>query len=95
MPQVRHPQFEELDADSKRAVLCLSPLLRIADALDRGHEQKVRDVTSAMRNGSISLVVEADPDADLEIWAANEAAKAFREVYAKPISLQRARAQRN
>ncbi len=94
MPQPRHSQFQLLDAESKRIVISLAPLLRLADALDRGHEQKVRDLSSAGKDGAITLLVQADRDADLEIWAANEAGKAFREIYAKPISLQRAKSQR-
>jgi exopolyphosphatase/guanosine-5'-triphosphate,3'-diphosphate pyrophosphatase len=94
MPQPRHSHFQALDLDSKRAVLFLAPLLRIADALDRGHAQRVRDVSSAIKDGNISLLVEAGDDADLEIWAANEAAKTFPESYAKMISLQRAKATR-
>jgi len=91
MPQPRHSLYQNLDVESKRLFVNLEPLLRIADALDRGHEQKVRDVTSVSRDGAVTLLVEADQDADLEIWAANEAARTFREVYARPISLQRAR----
>ncbi len=91
MPQARHAYFQALDAESKRVVLFLVPLLRIADALDRGHQQKVRTITSASKNGSIGLLVEAGTDADLEIWAANEAGAAFRESYGKSVVLQRAR----
>ncbi|MBV9762367.1 MAG: Ppx/GppA family phosphatase [Acidobacteriaceae bacterium] len=94
MPQTRHSHFQMLDAESKRAVVNLAPLLRIADALDRGHGQKVRDLAAAGKDNTVSLSVQAEADADLEIWAANEAGKAFREVYARPISLQRAKAQR-
>jgi exopolyphosphatase / guanosine-5'-triphosphate,3'-diphosphate pyrophosphatase len=95
LPQPRHALFQSLDSDSKRLVICLAPLLRIADALDRGHEQKVRDLSSTLKDGNISIFVQADQDADLEIWAATEAAEAFREIYAKQISLQRVRAQRS
>ena len=91
MPQSRHTLYQTLDPGLKRLVIGLEPLLRIADALDRGHEQKVRDLTSVAKDGAVSLMVRAEGDADLEIWAANEAAKTFREVYAKPISLQRAK----
>jgi exopolyphosphatase / guanosine-5'-triphosphate,3'-diphosphate pyrophosphatase len=94
MPQARHTHFQMLDSDSKRVVLNLAPLLRMADALDRGQEQKVRDIASVAKDGAVNLMLQSESDADLEIWAANEAAKAFREVYAKPISLQRAKAQR-
>jgi len=90
MPQARHSQFQALDAEAKRTVLYLSPLHRLADALDRSHEQKVRNVTVSFKNGSVSLQVEADVNADLEIWAASQASAAFREVYARPLSIQRA-----
>lgn len=89
MPQSRHSHFQALDAEAKRAVLYLAPLLRIADALDRGHEQKVQDISNIIRNGTVTVWVQADHEADLEIWAANEAAEVFREVYAKPLTLQR------
>jgi exopolyphosphatase/guanosine-5'-triphosphate,3'-diphosphate pyrophosphatase len=89
MPQPRHTQFQGLDADSKRMVMSLAPLLRIADALDRGHGQRVHDVHSVLKNGALNLMVEADQDADLEIWAAGEAAQAFEQVYSLPVTLQR------
>jgi exopolyphosphatase/guanosine-5'-triphosphate,3'-diphosphate pyrophosphatase len=94
MPQPRHSHFAELDADSKRIVMMLAPLLRLADALDRGHEQQVRNVNSSLRDGNLNIIVEADTDADLEIWAANEAAQAFRESYGTSIALVRAKAAR-
>jgi exopolyphosphatase/guanosine-5'-triphosphate,3'-diphosphate pyrophosphatase len=92
IPQPKHPQFQTLDAESKRLIVNLAPLLRIADALDRGHEQKVRHVTAITRDGAVTLVVQGEQDADLEIWAANEAAKSFGETYTVPITLRRARA---
>ena len=94
MPQPRHSHFQALDLDAKRTVLHLAPLLRIADALDRGHEQKVYDIANVTRDGNVSVSVHAEQDADLEIWAANEAAQTFRDVYAKPISLLRAKSSR-
>jgi exopolyphosphatase / guanosine-5'-triphosphate,3'-diphosphate pyrophosphatase len=89
MPQPRHSHFQALEADSKKTVCCLSPLLRIADALDRGHQQKVTKITSSMRDGALTLNVEASHDPDLEIWAANEASTTFTQAYDLPITLQR------
>jgi exopolyphosphatase/guanosine-5'-triphosphate,3'-diphosphate pyrophosphatase len=94
LPQPRHSHFQALDVESKRAVQYLAPLLRIADSLDRGHAQKVKGIASEMRDGILTLLIEAANDADLEIWAANEAAQAFREIYAAPISIQRAKTPR-
>ena len=94
MPQPRHVEYQTLEPDARRCVLLLSPLLRIADSLDRAHEQKVRDVTSAVRDGNLSLLVHADDDIDLELWSATEAAKTFKDVYAKGLSFQRPKASR-
>jgi exopolyphosphatase/guanosine-5'-triphosphate,3'-diphosphate pyrophosphatase len=94
MPQPRHVEYQALDPDARRRVLLLAPLLRIADSLDRAHEQKVREVTSAVRDGNLNLLVHAADDIDLELWSANEAAKTFKDVYAKNLSLQRAKANR-
>lgn len=91
MPQPRHSHFQALDPDAKRTVLQLTPLLRIADALDRGHEQKVQGIANMTKDGNVSVSIQTEQDADLEIWAANEAAKTFRDVYTKPLSLQRAK----
>ncbi len=91
MPQPRHSHFNALEADSKKSVTNLAPLLRLADSLDRGHEQKVKQVSSVMRDGNLNLLVESDSDPDLEIWAANEAAAAFQESYGQSISVQRAK----
>jgi hypothetical protein len=63
----------------------------MADALDRGHAQKVRDISSSLKDGNLHLSVEAASDADLEIWAANQAAEVFHESYSQPIFLQRSR----
>lgn len=94
MPEPRHSHYQALDPDARRQVLLLAPLLRIADSLDRAHGQKVRDVTSALRDGNLNLLIHAEDDVDLEIWSANEAAQAFRDVYGKSLSLQRAKANR-
>jgi exopolyphosphatase/guanosine-5'-triphosphate,3'-diphosphate pyrophosphatase len=94
MPEARHSHYQALEPDARRQVLLLAPLLRIADSLDRAHEQKVRDVTSALRDGNLNLLVHSDDDIDLEIWSANDAAKTFRDVYGKSLTLQRAKANR-
>ena len=55
-----HPQaypFQTLDPDTRRAVNLLVPLLRIADSLDRSHEQRVGDLQVQFRNGSVTLAL--------------------------------------
>ena len=91
MPQPRHANFQALDADAKRTVLLLAPLLRLADCLDRGHRQRVHDLKGQIKNGGFLIQVRAEKDADLEVWAANNAAAAFQQVYGIPVTIQRAR----
>lgn len=91
MPQPRHSHFQQLDAEAKKTVLMLAPLLRIADSLDRSHQQKVHTVDGSIRGGSVAVLVTAEADADLELWAANEVASSFTQVYGLPISIQRRR----
>jgi exopolyphosphatase/guanosine-5'-triphosphate,3'-diphosphate pyrophosphatase len=91
MPQPRHSHFQALAPDSKRTVLCLAPLLRIADSLDRSHEQKVDDLHVSLRNGTVTIALESDFELDLEIWAVGEVTQAFRDVYALTIGVQKAK----
>jgi exopolyphosphatase/guanosine-5'-triphosphate,3'-diphosphate pyrophosphatase len=94
MPELRHFHYQTLEPEARRQVLLLTPLLRMADSLDRAHEQKVRDVTSAIRDGNVNIIVQSDNDIDLELWSTTEAANTFRSVYNKPLALQRAKASR-
>ncbi|MCU1292725.1 MAG: Ppx/GppA phosphatase [Bryobacterales bacterium] len=90
MPQPRHSHYQALDAQSKRLVMSLTPLLRLADSLDRGHALRVKDLSGGLRDGTVVLQVQAEDDVDLEVWAANQAAaKVFREIYQAPLVVQR------
>jgi exopolyphosphatase/guanosine-5'-triphosphate,3'-diphosphate pyrophosphatase len=93
LPQPKKTYFEELDADAKRTVTFLTPLLRLADSLDRSHEQTVKDLSAKLKDANLQLLVSATDETSLEIWAGNEAARAFREVYGRGLSIQRTQAQ--
>jgi len=92
MPTPRHSPCQTIDPDSRRAINPLVPLLRIADSLDRSHEQRVGDLQVHFRNGSVTLALDSKPDPDLEIWAAERVAEAFRETYQVQLQLTRVRA---
>jgi len=92
MPLPRHSPFQAVDPDSRRAITLLTPLLRIADSLDRSHEQRVADMQVQVRNGSVNLALESQSDTDLEMWAVERVADAFRETYQTSLSLTRVKA---
>jgi exopolyphosphatase / guanosine-5'-triphosphate,3'-diphosphate pyrophosphatase len=87
MPAARHSPFQTFDADSRRAITFLTPLLRIADSLDRSHEQRVAGIDVQLRNGSMAVALQSAVDLDLELWAVERIADAFRETYQMPLTL--------
>ncbi len=87
MPAPRHTAFQILPLETRRALAFMVPLLRIADSLDRGHEQTIESVNGMARNGGVVITVQPKGDADLELWAAERVADSFREVYGLPVSL--------
>jgi exopolyphosphatase / guanosine-5'-triphosphate,3'-diphosphate pyrophosphatase len=89
MPAPRHSPFQTFDSDSRRAITLLTPLLRIADSLDRSHEQRIDGLQVQLRNGSVTIALESATDVDLEMWAAERVAGAFRETYQIPVTLTR------
>ena len=91
MPTPRHSPFQTMDPESRRAITLLVPLLRIADSLDRSHEQRVNDLQVQFRNGTVTLALAADPEPDLEVWAAERVAEFFQETYQVQLQLTRAK----
>jgi exopolyphosphatase/guanosine-5'-triphosphate,3'-diphosphate pyrophosphatase len=91
MPAPHHDAFNELNGDSRKAITLMAPLLRIADSLDRSHEQRVEHLACQVKNGSVVVQIQAKADTDLELWAGERAADVFREVYDRPLNLVRAK----
>lgn len=89
MPAARHDSWQSLDPDARRTVLMLVPLLRLADSLDRSHDQRVGHMECSLRDGGVIVSLESDADTDLELWAGERAADLFREVYGQPVTLIR------
>jgi len=91
MPAAAHPHYQVLSTEEKRTVQLLAPLLRLADGLDRRHEQRVTGVQCRVSDGNVTLRLRGDGDIDLEHWAAARAGDAFREVYGLPLEVERIR----
>jgi exopolyphosphatase / guanosine-5'-triphosphate,3'-diphosphate pyrophosphatase len=92
LPNAQHNAFEALSVDERKAVTLGIPILRLADNLDRSHEQRVLGVECKVRDsGDIAMVVTAKGDIDLEQWAAQRAGDVFREIYGRSISIARAK----
>jgi len=91
LPSPEHSAYQTLTTEEKRTLMLLVPLLRLADNLDRSHDQRIRGVECRLRDGHVVLQVHSQGDIDLEQWAAEQAATAFQQVYQRPIAVTKAR----
>jgi exopolyphosphatase / guanosine-5'-triphosphate,3'-diphosphate pyrophosphatase len=91
MPAQRHDAFRALSNDEKRLIQMLTPLLRLAVGLDSGRAQKVQSTETYIASDAVNLYIRGEGDLDLEMWAAESAAEAFRQMYGVPMVIGRAR----
>jgi exopolyphosphatase/guanosine-5'-triphosphate,3'-diphosphate pyrophosphatase len=91
LPSPEHGAYQALSAEERRILMLLIPLLRLADNLDRGREQRINEVHCRLRDGAVVLQVRAQGDIDLEQWAAERTAEAFQLVYDRAISVTKVR----
>jgi len=91
LPASMHTAFQALTAEERRALLMLLPLLRLADNMVRGPEERIHSVDCKLSTGEVVLEVHADGDIDLEQWGAERASEVFRQIYNRTISVTRAR----
>ena len=89
LPSPVHGAYQSLAPEERRMLLMTIPLLRLADNLDRGHEQRVSGVECRLRDGEVTVEVRARGDIDLEQWGAERAGDAFRQVYNRTIRVVR------
>jgi exopolyphosphatase/guanosine-5'-triphosphate,3'-diphosphate pyrophosphatase len=88
MPAAEHSNARGLSAEERKAVVLLTPLLRVADSLDRSHEQRIESIECRIEAGQVVIDPSFSADIDLEAWAAERAAAVFRQVYNLPIVLR-------
>lgn len=80
-PRARHREFAALRRRDQRLVRVLAAILRVADGLDRGHNQVVEAVHCRLADGRAKFHVLARHDAELELWGARRKADLFASVF--------------
>jgi len=86
-PDRHRPDLERLGAPEFRMVRRLSTLLRVADALDRSHQQPVRAVDLRVGSRTAALRLAAAAPVDLELWDARREARLFRRVFGRRLEI--------
>jgi exopolyphosphatase/guanosine-5'-triphosphate,3'-diphosphate pyrophosphatase len=88
MPQLAHETFQVLDPEDRNSVVLLTPLLRLAVALDQSQEQRVERVEAAVMENGVELRLFSERDVDIEQWQADQVAPVFREAYGLPLAVK-------
>ena len=91
MPSNVHSNYQALNADEKRALVCLIPLLRLADNLDVSGDQRIQSFDCRLRDGTVAVQLRSAQDIDLEQWAAERVTEVFRQVYDRPLTVGKAK----
>ena len=81
LPNSRHPGYASLQRSDRTMVLKLSALLRVADALDRGHSQHIKDFDFELSRDTLLLRARGTHDVTLERLALGEKADLFEEIF--------------
>jgi exopolyphosphatase/pppGpp-phosphohydrolase len=83
LPSKRHREYAQLDKPARRRVKRLAALLRIADALDYGHDGRVELVQAEIEAETVRFFVIAQHGlhADEEVARARQKADLFEEVF--------------
>ena len=91
-PKKRHRAWAALAREDRQTVRRLAALLRIADALDRRHSQRVKEVRCRATKGHVRLTLISNLDLGVEQHAAEAKASLFHKVFNREISFNAARA---
>ncbi len=77
-----HPDFAILDKAARRVVRALSPLLRLAESLDRSHGGLIAAVALERADDcTVALDVRSSQDCELELWGAQASRRMFEKTY--------------
>lgn len=86
-PSTKHESYRSLPLEDRAKVRKLAAILRIADALDRGHRSKVRKLEVTARPRDIEVHAEGSEDLSLEVWTAERKAALFEEVFRRKVHI--------
>lgn len=84
LPKERHPDYGVLNPSDRETVWRLGGILRIADAFDRSHDGRVRDVRCAVEGGTVHINLRCSGSTQKcgkEIWAAEQKRDMFEQTF--------------
>jgi exopolyphosphatase/guanosine-5'-triphosphate,3'-diphosphate pyrophosphatase len=80
-PDPSHPHFSDLSREERMTVIKLAAILRIADALDRSHSQRIKDIRLKREGDVFHIEATGVNDTTVEQLAVNSKSDIFQEIY--------------
>jgi exopolyphosphatase/guanosine-5'-triphosphate,3'-diphosphate pyrophosphatase len=77
VPASHHPGYAALNNTDKRIARRLAAILRVAEALDHSHRQRVTNLHASFQRGAVALQVDAHGDAAEDLRDATRSAELF------------------
>lgn len=87
-PKPEHESFQKLSKSDRQRASKLAALLRVADALDRDHAQRVVSISAREDKGTMRLLVQSRGGLLLEAWSLRERSDLFRLVFGRRVVLE-------
>jgi exopolyphosphatase / guanosine-5'-triphosphate,3'-diphosphate pyrophosphatase len=87
LPQPSHASYTSLPREKRIVVLKLAAILRVADALDRGHSQRIKRFTMEKSEDELVLRCEYQGDISIERYGLSAKADMFEEVFGMRVVL--------
>ena len=80
-------EYISLQRDERILVVKMASILRVADALDRGHSQQIKSITIECRADTIALHTQGGYDISLEVMGIEEKASLFQDTFGYKVVL--------
>lgn len=81
VPSMADPEYAQLSPKDALAVSKLAAILRLAESLDMGHQQKLGDIEVSRQENTIVITASARQEAALEMWSFRRRTDFFSEVF--------------
>lgn len=89
IPNMDHYMYNRLKPSQRVLIGKLTSILRIADALDRGHEQKFDNIDVNIKNKQLIISFKTYKDTTMEEWAFKTKSEFFGDVYGMKVSINK------
>lgn len=87
-PKPTHEEFAALDREDRIAVSKLAAILRVADALDRRHAQRIRDIELSREDGRLVITAPNVDDVTIERMSLEDKGALFEDIYGRKVILR-------